>query len=265
MIKAFLKKLINDFGYDISKKSKFNNLNDFIPEASDEEQAIMSTALKYSMTTEPRIWSLLQSIKHIKNNNIDGDIVECGVWRGGNIICASLLCKKLEMNKTLWAFDTYEGMTKPEDNDICQVNQVSAEKQWNASQKKESNTWCHSSLQEVTRNFITELGNIENIRMIKGLVEKTLDIRENIPEKIAVLRLDTDWYQSTKKELEVLYPKLQPNGVLIIDDYGHWQGARQAVDEYFQGKPLWFHRVDYSTRLIIKPQDDILLTIDGVK
>ena len=254
MLKPILKKIINKLGYNISHShySKPSNQN-IVPEANDREQSIMSTALKYSMGTKPRMWSLIQSIKHIKNHDIDGDIVECGVWKGGNIICASLMCDLLKMDRTLWAYDTYEGMSEPEDIDICLVNQTSAKPQYEANQKENINTWCYSSFEEVRQNFKKELTNIEHIKMIKGSVEETLDDDNNIPQSISILRLDTDWYQSTKKELDVLYPKLKSGGVLIIDDYGHWKGSRQAVDEYFQNKTIWLHRVDYACRLHIKP------------
>ena len=75
-----------------------------------------------------------------------------------------------------------------------------------------------------------------------------------IPKKISLLRLDTDFYESTKKEMEVLYPRLQNKGVLIIDDYGHWKGSKKAVDDYFKNDLnfKFFHRIDYASRLYIK-------------
>lgn len=76
--------------------------------------------------------------------------------------------------------------------------------------------------------------------LIEGDVLETLVKTQNIPGKISVLRLDTDWYESTKKELEVLYPKLAVGGVLMIDDYGYWGGAKKAVDEYFADIPRPF-------------------------
>ena len=252
MLKPITKKIINKLGYNISKRSRWNP-HDLVPEANDREQAIISTALKYSMGTRPQMWSLIQSIKHIKHHNIDGDIVECGVWKGGNIICASLMCDRLEMKKNLWAYDTYEGMSEPEDIDICLVNSSPAQPQYEANQQENINTWCYSSLEEVRQNFNRELTSTEHIKMIKGPVEQTLNDGHNIPQNISILRLDTDWYQSTKKELDVLYPKLQSGGVLIIDDYGHWKGSRQAVDEYFEGRYIWLHRIDYACRLYIKP------------
>jgi hypothetical protein len=91
------------------------------------------------------------------------------------------------------------------------------------------------------------------IHFIKGPVEETIP-RQMPSPSIALLRLDTDWYESTKHELIHLFPRLSAGGILIIDDYGHWAGARQAVDEYFAGLPekYFFHRIDYSGRLIVK-------------
>jgi O-methyltransferase len=92
----------------------------------------------------------------------------------------------------------------------------------------------------------------DSVKLIKGRVEETLLISNNIPNKISILRLDTDWYESTKIELEVLFPRLVISGVLFIDDYGHFKGAKQAVDEYFKNQNIWLHYIDYSCRVIIK-------------
>ena len=92
----------------------------------------------------------------------------------------------------------------------------------------------------------------KNVKLIQGDVAETLLESKNLPEKIAILRLDTDWYESTRIELERLYPLLEPGGVLIIDDYGHFDGARKAVDEYFKAERPWMHYVDYTCRLILK-------------
>jgi hypothetical protein len=85
-----------------------------------------------------------------------------------------------------------------------------------------------------------------------GKVEDT--IPADIPEKIALLRLDTDWYESTKHELIHLFPRLQKGGVLIIDDYGFWKGARKAVDEYFAENniQILLNRIDDTGRMAIK-------------
>ena len=94
--------------------------------------------------------------------------------------------------------------------------------------------------------------NPDNVQLIMGKVEDTLLKKENLPESISVLRLDTDWYESTKIELEVLYPRLVKGGILIVDDYGMWNGSRRAVDEYFKDSNVWLHYIDEDCRLLVK-------------
>jgi hypothetical protein len=107
-------------------------------------------------------------------------------------------------------------------------------------------------LDEVRGNVFSTGYPKDKIHFIEGKVENTIPL--NMPRKIALLRLDTDWYQSTKHELIHLFPLLQRNGVLIIDDYGHWEGARKAVDEYVSGNSICIllNRIDYTGRIAIR-------------
>ena len=205
------------------------------------------------MTPKIRIYNLLQALRHLKHKKIHGDYVECGVWKGGNI----LLLKKFletedENHRNIYAYDTFEGMTSPDENDFEIGNNNFASKLLEKDKSKKTNVWGICSLEEVKKNISKHVKNLNNINFIKGPVENTLNERKNIPEKISLLRLDTDWYQSTKKELEVLYQKVASGGVIIIDDYGHWGGSKKAVDEFFSNKFVWMHYVDYACRLIIK-------------
>lgn len=200
----------------------------------------------YSMTSKERIDCLFDSLEYIKNNNIIGDYVECGVWKGGNILG---ILKYLEyyqnFNNDIYLYDTFSGMTTPEEIDV----------DLNSNKAKDilQNVLCYSSLEEVKNNLsISNIYPKEKIKFIVGDVCKTLDIKENLPDKISLLRLDTDWYSSTKKELEILWDKLVQNGILIIDDYGHWNGCKKAVDEFFQNKNYTFEKIDYTGIRIIK-------------
>ena len=107
------------------------------------------------------------------------------------------------------------------------------------------------SIEKVKEN-LKKISPKNNLICIKGKVEETLKVKENLPDKISILRLDTDWYSSTKIELEILFPLLEKNGILIIDDYGYWQGAKKAVDEYFKDKQITMFKIDFTGRLIIK-------------
>jgi hypothetical protein len=116
---------------------------------------------------------------------------------------------------------------------------------------QQTEKWCYASIEDVRQNILSTGYPEEKIYLVKGKVEHT--IPKILPEKLSLLRLDTDWYESTKHELIHLCPQLSPEGILIIDDYGHWQGARKAVDEYFaeQNRKIYLHRIDYTGRIAV--------------
>ena len=251
--------MINFFKNFIQKILSYLNLtiinNDQkIIELSEKDRKLIDIVSNYSMTPRIRIYNLLQALKHVKQNSIEGDFVECGVWKGGNII----MFRKFQENeffndkRNIFAYDTFSGMSEPSKEDFNLIKKISAKNLLEKDKEKKTNTWGVCGLDEVKSNILKNVTSIENIKFIKGKVEETLMNEENLPKKISILRLDTDWYESTKKELEILYSKVTPGGIIIIDDYGHWNGSRQAVDEYFKGKFVWMHYVDYACRLIIK-------------
>ena len=249
-----LKKILNNFNYKIEHvNSWYLRQENYISEISDEEKNIVKKIQPYTMCKVANHWAIIQAIKHIKKNNIDGDLVECGVYKGGNIILYKKIIDQISVNKQIFAYDTFEGMSEPgkHDKDLKDVNALDTFKKYKFSEVP----WCYSSIDEVKKNIEKfGLSPEEDFIFIKGKVEETLKKKKNLPEKISLLRLDTDFYESTKIELEILFPKLQPGGVLIIDDYGHWKGSKKAVDEYFELEKnfYWFHRIDYASRLLIK-------------
>ena len=212
----------------------------------------MSLAGKYSMTGPDRMWALLQSLKHIRRNQFDGDLVECGVWRGGNLVLMRKFADEHFASKMVFGYDTFEGMTEATDIDEDYFGNK-ARAMMESSPKDEGivNVHAYATLDTVVNN-LRQCVCLENVKLIKGSVEKTLLDETNLPAAICLLRLDTDWYTSTKIELETLYPRLVSGGVLIIDDYGHFRGARKAVDEFFADQQIWLHRIDYTCRLVIK-------------
>ena len=224
---------------------------DFPIEIKEEEKEIIKLSDKYTMTDHITMWALIQSIKNVIQNKIDGDFVECGVWRGGNLILCQKYFDLQHIKKKIYGFDTFEGMVEPKEIDIDYRN-IPASEMYSLfkSDGEKSNLACRS-LDEVNNNIIETVPK-NNIKLIKGKVENTLLEEKNLPEKISILRLDTDWYESTKIELEVLYPRLMSGGFLIIEDYGHFKGFRKAVDEYFKDNMPYLHYVNYTCRLIIK-------------
>jgi O-methyltransferase len=206
----------------------------------------------FTMTSPERVFALRQSVHHIIRNKIPGDIVECGVWKGGSMmVIARTLLELGVTDRNLRLFDTFQGMSEPTTFDSSRDGEAASDL-LATSDKETSWVWAYSPVEEVRRNVKGTGYPAERLEFVQGKVEDTLPA--NAPTQIALLRLDTDWYESTYHELVHLYPRLSAGGILIIDDYGHWEGARKAVDQYFeeQGlKPL-LHRIDYTGRICIK-------------
>lgn len=179
----------------------------------------------YTMTSLKRMERLYESVIYINENNIDGAYVECGVYKGGSIMNMALIQLNYTKKVHIYLYDTFEGMTPQTAYDINHRG-VSASRIL-----KNPSKMCICSLEQVKKNVSLTGYPQEFLHYRKGDVAVTLN--QEIPEKISLLRLDTDWYESTKIELEVLYPRLVKGGVLILDDYGYWRGARRATDDYF--------------------------------
>jgi O-methyltransferase len=208
---------------------------------------------KFTMTSVERMYALYQAVTYLKRAAIPGDFVECGVWRGGSSMLAALTLLELkDSTRTLYLYDTFEGMSRPTEKDVSYKGHA-ASGRWEERRHGEGSAWCEASIEDVRANMSKTGYPGDRLRFIKGKVEDT--VPSVIPDKNSLLRLDTDWYESTRHEFEHLYPRLEVGGVLIIDDYGHWQGARVAADEYFAAHdiPIFLHRIDYTGRIAIKP------------
>jgi hypothetical protein len=209
-----------------------------------------------SMTSENNLATTALACKYILESNIEGDFMECGVWRGGHSIIAASLLKNSD--KKIYLLDTYSGMAKPDARDIRITDGQSAEAIFEARRiGADSSDWCLASLEEVKQNIknfgLDDMIHKNQTIFITGKAEDVLiDPATNLPKKISCLRLDTDWYKSTKVELEILWPRITLGGVLIIDDYGHWDGCMRAVNEYFDGARLFMAPIDGSARVAVK-------------
>lgn len=204
------------------------------------------------MTSPERQAALVHAVRHIVRRGVGGCLVECGVWRGGSSMAAALtLIREGDVGRALYLFDTFEGMTPPAGADRT-ADGTPARLLLDRDPDRTGPVWAVAGLDEVRRNMTSTGYPSDRVHLVKGPVEETLPARSP-PGPIALLRLDTDWYGSTKHELVHLFPLVSEGGVLIIDDYGHWAGARKAVDEYFASQPrhYYLHRIDYTGRLII--------------
>ena len=268
MLAKFIKRAAQRLGYDITRRSLAGpekpadgqgrplEANRWPVEFSDYEKELASKILRSGMTmvSMERLSATLLAIKYVCEAGVDGDFVECGVWKGGNSILAANLFGRYKQRRKVWCFDTFKGMTEPSEDDRYNDDLSLAHNDFLAHQRDDHNAWCYSPLAEVKSNFLAYDLPLEDVVFVEGDICVTLLEESNLPTSISVLRLDTDWYESTKVELEVLYPWLSPGGVIIVDDYGYWSGAKKAVDEYFASRriKLFFQYTDATGRAAIK-------------
>jgi len=197
---------------------------------SDDIQ-IIKAVIPFTMVNHERLHAVINAARYVVRNQIPGSIIECGVWKGGCIAAAGLALKLMGESRDFWLFDTFEGMSKPSEKDRNFSGKQAGHLFQQAQLTDDSSIWCRCEIDDVKYNLI-QLGlEPEEMKFVKGKVEETL-VTDCPKAPIALLRLDTDWYESTKAEMEHLFPLLSRGGVLIVDDYGTWQGAREAVDEY---------------------------------
>ena len=252
LMKRIVRGALRRAGYDVTRIGETKAELEFPLDFDAGIQDLCRVVRPFTMTSPERVFALRQSVQYLVEHGIQGDIVECGVWKGGSMMAvARTLLEFGVTDRNLHLFDTFEGMSPPTREDVS-FRGESASDLLSRSNKESSWVWAYSALDEVKRNLQTTGYPTERTFFIKGKVEET--IPEYAPPRIALLRLDTDWYESTHHELLHLYPRLSPGGVLIIDDYGHWEGARKAVDTYFaeHNLKLLLHRIDYTGRICVK-------------
>lgn len=244
------RRLLRRMGYDIVQ---YRNGADYPQDFSAETIRIAESVSPYTMTTPERLKALVDAVRYVVGKGIEGAFVECGVWKGGSAMAMAMVLQALGVtDRELYLYDTYAGMSAPGKEDVS-VNGLRAEDRFRESRlSDDSSDWCLSPLEEVRENLHRTGYPAERIHFVEGKVEET--IPGTVPERIALLRIDTDWYESTRHEMIHLYPLLERGGVLIVDDYGHWEGARKAVDEYIAEHDLCLllNRIDKSGRMALK-------------
>lgn len=198
---------------------------------TDQETAVALQCRPFTMTSGKFLILTQRLLQDLDQKHIEGDVVECGVWRGGHIMAAGLADRS---QRHYWLFDTFEGMASVSEHDYRDGKHATDSMKWRKG-GHEGRNWCRAELDDVQSNVFTVLPE-HCVTFVKGDVCETLS-SDALPERIAFLRLDTDFYLSTRAELETLYPRLVPGGYLVVDDYRSWDGARKAVDEYFADQP----------------------------
>lgn len=252
LMRRLVRKAARALGYDIARQQAWARAAAFLTGISANDQAILRRIAHYTMTSIDRQIALIQAVRQLVRSGTPGCFVECGVWRGGSTMAVALtLAQEGDTGRDLYLFDTFEGMTAPTDADkrpdgTPAITLLQRHKQ-------RTGTWAYAGIDEVRANMMSTNYPWDRVHFVQGPVEQTIPAHAP-PAPIALLRLDTDWYESTKHEMVHLFPLLCQGGVLIVDDYGHWQGARKAIDEYLveQARREVLHRIDYTGRLLIK-------------
>jgi len=225
----------------------------------DDIAALVRQVQPWTMTSPARLCALIDAVRYVVQRRVPGAFAECGVWRGGSVMAMMLaLLERGVRDRDIHLYDTFEGMTEPTAHDRSDYSEPALDT-WRQARRSPEHPWNKAfdpqtiGLDAVRARVLGTGYPPQHVKFVKGPVEQTIPAQA--PAELALLRLDTDWYESTRHELEHLYPRLQPGGVLIVDDYGHWQGCRRAVDEYFARPdvtPVLLLRIDYTARLAIK-------------
>ncbi len=244
-MKYVVQRLVRRTGYEIRRR--------YPPDFSPELIGTIERVLPYTLTSVENIAASCAAAEYVARHDIPGDVVECGVWRGGSMMAIALtLLEYSAGTRHLHLFDTFAGMTAPSDVDV-RLDGVPARRLFERAWRDDPNrVWRGVPRDEVERAMLSTTYDPALVHYVEGRVEDTLPAAG--PELISLLRLDTDWHGSTKHELTHLFPRLAVGGLLIVDDYGHFAGARRAVDEYLAEKEIQMllARVDYTARIAVK-------------
>lgn len=221
------------------------------------EQQVVDEVRMHTMISTARLLANMDAVEYVVRRGVPGALVECGVWRGGSVLAMVRVLQRLGVDdRDVYLYDTFEGMTEPGDVDTSPFDPPARQTWQQTPDGSRAWGWAFDPAiygLESVRELVLDSGYPqERVHFVQGPVESTVPAQ--VPDEIAVLRLDTDWYASTLHELVHLYPLVPQGGVLIVDDVGHWDGARRAVDEYFSSSaaPVLMTRTDYSGRMCVK-------------
>jgi O-methyltransferase len=242
-----IKGVLGRMGLEVHRAAPSQPEPEFPPDFDEGARLLYREVQPYTLTGMERVLALRDAVRYVSRAGIPGDICECGVWRGGSMMAIALTLVELgDTERDLYLYDTFTRPpdTGPHDGPGDQAELDSA---------LQNPGYAYLPMEQVRRNLEATGYPADRLRFVPGLVEETLP--EKAPGRIALLRLDTDYYSSTACEMEHLYPRVSPGGVLIIDDYGQFVGARGAVDQYFatHRECVLLNRIDFTGRLVIVP------------
>jgi hypothetical protein len=226
---------MSDLYIDLLKKVLTNTLFEPEPDVDEEVHRFVPAFTKHYMKSPAitmlpmaRMDNLEHCVRTVVADNVNGDLIETGVWRGGATILMRAILKSLDVrDRTVWVADSFEGLPEPDAEKF-----PTEAKGFHGPVITKAYDRFAASIETVQANF-QAFGLLDNqVRFLKGWFKDTLP---NAPiERLAVMRLDGDYYESTMDALTALYDKLSVGGFVIIDDYAEdlWTNCRQAVDEF---------------------------------
>jgi O-methyltransferase len=230
------------------------NLFFFILSSKNERNLINECSkLEFCTTPKYNLWNTLSLFKKVtKNRSIKHNFVECGVWKGIYLVFLQKLIETYNMeNFKIYGFDTFEGMSLPTKEDKTKHG-TSMLDRYNLSKiDDKTSNWNFTEIDKVKDNYYQNTKKNNNLILVKGKVEDTLIDKQNIPDEISILKLDTCLYTGTKIELDILFPKVKKYGIVIIDNYFNYKGVKQATDEFFIKKKLDIKYSKVSNRVVI--------------
>lgn len=249
-------------GYDVVRRPRgaaaATPVQDDLPDVDEATRATVKATRGLTLTSAERVVALCDAVRYLVAADVPGAFVECGVWRGGSVL--AMLRTLIELgvsDREIYLFDTFDRMPPPGDEDVDVTGVAATAYHEQFARGTYDHAYDYLPIDAV-HDLLAGTGYPHaKVHFVTGLIEQT--VPAEAPPSIALLRLDTDYYRSTRHELEHLAPRLAPGGVLIVDDYGHWRGSRKATDEYLQsmeerGMHLYLHRIDYSGRLVVLPR-----------
>jgi len=213
------------------------------PDIVDEEfWSLVPVVWDYTVLSTGALYNLYSATKYIIDARISGDFIECGVHMGGSVMIVEhiLLAGDFDAERRIFALDTFSGFVRRnEDFDIDIATGLPV-------------AMPQAKLYDFSKGSIENMESVgfDRLHVVKG------DVLQTIPdlkiEKIAMLRLDTDTYETTKFELENLYDRVVPGGVVIVDDYGYTIGCKKAVDDFISTRPVLLQRINRNVRAWVK-------------
>ena len=243
-----IQKLLARFGFELKLRSQSRLVDQAVTEKAE------LSIRKFTMLSNSRLVSLADQVAHCNLAGIDGALVECGVWKGGAVALMAEVCKATgNIDRDLHLFDAFTDICAP-DPELDGAKAVAEAKGFHKTSSGNQQPMTgfydrfggHGTIQ-ACREVIGRTGYPESrIHFHKGWFKDTVFIAETGP--IAILRLDGDWYESTRVCLDALYDKVVPGGFIIFDDYLTYEGCKAAVDDFMteRGITSFLHRCDTS-------------------